>query len=169
MSVAERPQGPRAHPTNPHGMEYTVRRAERTDIAGIRRATANAWREGYREILGEETVAGDTRPVSETYPADRLDRKLADERLRYLVGDYRGDVMGTTTCNWGPDNTHAFVPDGDLQLRAVYVDPAYWRQGVATRLIETGLAELPTDPDRVWVEVLADNDAGIGLYRSLGF
>lgn len=56
-----------------------------------------------------------------------------------------------------------------VQMRSVYVDPAYWRKGVGTELIEDGLYKTPDGLKEVHVEVLAENEQGREFYNSLGF
>lgn len=153
-------------------MEHTVRRAREADIWGVRRALANAWRVGYDGVIDEATLRERTADLEAFYPRERFADKLADDRLVYLVASVAGDVAGVCTVNWAPDNTHDFVPDGDAQLRSVYVDPAYWREGIGTALYEAGvdrLRDLSDPPDRLHVEALAANDRARGFYEAVGF
>jgi ribosomal-protein-alanine acetyltransferase len=59
---------------------------------------------------------------------------------------------------------------GSGDLPRVAVDPDYRRQGIARLLMDAVLDRASTlDLDQVLLEVAADNEAGLGLYASLGF
>ncbi len=141
-------------------------------MRGVQRALANSWRVGYDGLIDEATLRERTADLDEFYPPDRYEAKLADDRLAYFVAVSAGDVAGVCTVNWAPDNTHDFVPDGDAQLRSLYLDPAYWREGIGTALYEAcadRLRDLVDSPDRLYVEVLAANDRARGFYEAVGF
>lgn len=153
-------------------MDYTVRRAREGDRRGVQRALANSWRVGYDGLVDGTTLRERTADPGAFYPSDRLADKLADDRLAYFVAVSAGDVAGLCTVNWGPDNTHEFVPGGAAQLRSPYLDPAYWRHGIGTALYEAcvdRLRDIADTPDRLHVEVLAANDHARGFYEAVGF
>lgn len=153
-------------------LEHTVRPARPDDLRGVQRAVANSWRVGYNGVLDAERLRERTADPTEFYPADRFASKRADDRLRFFVARSEGDVAGIATVNWGPDNTHEFVPRGEAQLRSTYLDPAYWRAEIGTALYEAAvdrLRALDDGPDRLYVEVLADNDRGRQFYEAVGF
>jgi len=150
-------------------MEHAVRRARRGDLRGIQRAVANAWRVGYDGVIDAETLRAETGDPTAFYPAERFERKLDDDRLAVLVAGSRGDVAGIATANWGPENTHEFVPAGEAQLRSLYLDPAYWRAGIGTALYRAAVAALPAGPETLHVEVLSANDRARAFYESVGF
>lgn len=142
-------------------MAFTVRTARSADLQGVRRALANSWRVGYDDVLDPERLREHTADLAAFYPAERFERKLDDGRLRFLVAVAGGDVAGAATADWGPNNTHEFVPAGAAQPRSAYVDPAYWRNGAGTALTERALStlrSLDAPPGELYVEVLADND-----------
>jgi ribosomal protein S18 acetylase RimI-like enzyme len=174
----------------------TVRRARRVDCRGIQRAVANSWREAYDGLLDSETLRAETRDPASFYPAERFEHKLDDPTLRFLVAtsrsdgaeacdDARGshddaagarvDVAGICNITWGPETTHEFVTDDGAQLRALYLDPAYWRTGIGTSLCDAAVETLHErfDPDErpgtLFVEVLAANDRARGFYEAVGF
>lgn len=151
-------------------MEHTVRRARDTDLRGIQRALANSWRVGYDGVIDETTLREQTADLDEFYPRERFADKLDDDRLACFVAISAGDVAGICTVNWAPDNTHEFVPSGAAQLRSLYPDPAYWRQGIDTTLYEAGvdwLRSLDETSARLYVEVLATNDRARGFYEAV--
>ena len=137
-------------------MAFTVRTARSADLQGVRRALANSWRVGYDGVLDPERLREHTADLAAFYPAERFERKLDDGRLRFLVAVAGGDVASAATADWGPDNTHEFVPAGAAQLRSAYVDPAYWRDGAGTALTERALStlrSLDAPPGELYVEI----------------
>lgn len=58
----------------------------------------------------------------------------------------------------------------EAELLRIGVDPPYRRRGLATRLIDSGLARLrERGVERCFLEVAAGNRAAIALYEQLGF
>jgi ribosomal protein S18 acetylase RimI-like enzyme len=56
------------------------------------------------------------------------------------------------------------------RLAAFALRPAYRGNGVSKRLLVPLIDRLKAKGvQQIWLEVLADNQAGIGLYRSVGF
>lgn len=150
-------------------MDRTVRRATEDDLAGVQRAVANSWREGYDGLMDEETLSELTDSAAEFYPEDRFLRKLRDDELLFLVALSDGEIAGIINFCWGEDNTHEFVEQDGCQLRSLYLDPQFWRRGFGTALFETGLRESPEGVDDLFVEVLSANERGRAFYESVGF
>jgi ribosomal protein S18 acetylase RimI-like enzyme len=56
------------------------------------------------------------------------------------------------------------------QLYRLYVDPGYWRQGIARNLLaETEQSLYDRDVGAYEAEVLAENDRAVAFYESTGF
>ena len=79
-----------------------------------------------------------------------------------LVAEQEGDgVRGFILCR-------AIV--GEAEVLTLAVDPAARRQGLATGLMRAALKlAASVGAETMFLEVAADNDAAIGLYRGLGF
>ncbi len=59
---------------------------------------------------------------------------------------------------------------GEAEILTLAVDPAHRRQGVARALIEASAGTaIALGAEAMFLEVAADNQAAIGLYRSAGF
>lgn len=149
--------------------DVTVRPADRDDLDGLRETFARSWATAYDDVLDPDRLREATSDPEEFYPAERFEEKLADDRLRFFVAEVAGDVRGAVTVNWSPENTHGFVPDGDAQVRSLYLHPDHWGRGIGTALVERGTAALPDRIATAWVEALAENDVGTAFYESLGF
>ncbi|WP_435062985.1 GNAT family N-acetyltransferase [Halobaculum sp. EA56] len=150
-------------PTDP-----TVRPARAGDLRGIRETLARSWRRGYDGLLDADALAEATADPAEFYPAERFERKRADDELLFLVAVVDDGVAGVSNVAWGETNTHAFVPDDAAQHRAVYVDPDHWGEGIGTALVRRGSDALD-DETPEYVECLAANERGRRFYESLGF
>lgn len=150
-------------------MNKTIRRATEDDITGIQRAVANSWRQGYDGLISEETLVELTDSPTEFYPEERFRRKLSDDELLYFVALAGDEIAGIINFCWGEGNTHDFVDSGGCQIRSLYLDPKFWREGLGTSLFESGREALPAGIDRLFVEVLSANERGCAFYESLGF
>ena len=86
---------------------------------------------------------------------------LDEERGLLLIAEDAAEPVGHAA--------YLLLPDGAELLRLA-VAPVHRRRGVATRLVEAGLARLAA-AGRVacFLEVRQDNHAAVGLYRALGF
>lgn len=150
-------------------MTQTIRRATQSDLSGIQRAVANSWRQGYSGVIHEETLVELTNSPAEFYPENRFQEKLSDDELLFLVALIDGEIAGTINFCWGEKNTHEFVGSGGCQIRSLYIDPKFWRNGLGSALFEAGLEELPSQLDGLAVEVLSANERGCRFHESIGF
>lgn len=95
------------------------------------------------------------------WPAAAFNRELAcahnhyvGARIETLVGYAGISRLGRT-------------PPYEHEVHTIGVDPAYQGQGIGRRLLDELLAF--ADGGVVYLEVRTDNEAAIGLYRSVGF
>lgn len=140
--------------------------AEAARVAAVARAS---WHAAYDDVLGAETV--DT-VVDEWYDPASLEeqlRKVAAGEGVFLVAVDDGALLGFT--NGGPAREYETDPEApDAFLSRLYVHPDRWGDGVGTAL--TGrLARRLRDAghERVWLEVLEENERAYGFYEALGF
>jgi len=150
-------------------MNKTIRHATEDDITGIQRAVANSWRQGYDGLISDETLVELTDSPAEFYPKERFQRKLIDDELLFFVALVGDEIAGIINFCWGEDNTHDFVESGGCQIRSLYLDPKFWREGLGTSLFENGCEAMPAEIDKLFVEVLSANERGCAFYESLGF
>lgn len=81
---------------------------------------------------------------------------------RYVVGvDDDGRIVGYAGAAFGPD---------DADVQTIAVAPSFQRGGLGRRMM-TALIDEATEREcgQLFLEVRADNDAAIALYRHLGF
>lgn len=147
-----------------------VRQLEsREDARGIIRTHGRAWREAYDgllpdPVLDEQTIRPTDEEVSEWY------QELRENREGVLVAlDGENEVRGFADFRWGDSDTKEFVAEGEAGLKAIYVDPSYWNQGIGSALLDRGLDILPDSVEAVRLEVFSENDIGRRFYEKQGF
>ncbi|MDM3908498.1 ribosomal protein S18-alanine N-acetyltransferase [Mycobacterium intracellulare subsp. chimaera] len=96
------------------------------------------------------------------WPAAAFNRELASARYHYV-----GARVGDTLVGYAGISRLGRTPPYEHEVHTIGVDPAYQGQGIGRRLLD----ELLTFADGgvVYLEVRTDNEAAIGLYRSVGF
>lgn len=88
-----------------------------------------------------------------------------------LTGQRRAAMVARASAPTGDEGSlvgYAVVASaGDVvDVQRIVVHPTHRRQGLARRLLAAVLADVP---QRVLLEVAADNEAAIGLYEGTGF
>ncbi|MFW5916965.1 MAG: N-acetyltransferase family protein [Halorubrum sp.] len=146
-----------------------VRRPETdAEIRQLIRAHGLSWREAYDEILPDSVL--DAMTVDPT-PEDverRTDR-LGGDDAAVLVSLVDGTVRGFVDVRWGEANTKSFVDPGEAGIKAIYVHPDWWGEGIGTALLDRALDSLPERAEAVRLEAFADNDVGARFYEARGF
>jgi ribosomal protein S18 acetylase RimI-like enzyme len=137
------------------------------EIRGLIRTHGLSWRAAYDDILPDAVLDEMTvEPTSEdvTEWADGLDREAAT--VFVAVDEV---VCGFVDVRWGEENTKPFVGSDEAGVRAIYVRPDRWGNGVGTALLDRGLDALPDRVETVRLEAFADNDIGARFYEARGF
>jgi ribosomal protein S18 acetylase RimI-like enzyme len=140
---------------------------ERTDVRGLVRAHGLAWQEAYDGILPDDILQEVTVDPSEE-ELDQWEEGLAENREGVLVA-VEDDVCGFLDMRWGDADSKAFVGENEAGLKAIYVHPDYWGDGVGTALLERGLDLLPESIQAIRLDVFADNEDARAFYESRGF
>jgi GNAT superfamily N-acetyltransferase len=109
-----------------------------------------SWREGYRGLL----------------PDELLDALSVEERTRNWSG-LIGTGTGATFVALDADLVTGFATLIDREIRALYVDPDRWRQGIATALLREVLRAAGEGEVTLWV--LAENRGALAFYERFGF
>ncbi|MFC4542872.1 GNAT family N-acetyltransferase [Halosolutus amylolyticus] len=136
------------------------------DARAICRVNVLAWQEAYEELLPDEVLVGrDPDPPDEQ--VRELAAALRTDRDGIFVAEADGDVRGYSYFRW--TETKPFVGENEAGLKEIYVEPAYWGEGLGTALLERGLDRLPETIERVKLEMLDGNDVGHRFYRARGF
>jgi GNAT superfamily N-acetyltransferase len=126
----------------------TIRAATQADARAIAEVHIASWRAGYRGLIPDDVLAA----LSLEDRTAQWETILQDERTTVLVAD---DVAGFI----------AFEHD-TREIRALYVDPARFRTGVGTALLNAAHERLEGD-SALWV--LEGNDGAMAFYRRHGY
>jgi ribosomal protein S18 acetylase RimI-like enzyme len=139
------------------------------DTAGIIRVQGLGWREAYSDLLPKEIIQEQTVEPSKE-EIEQWHDWLLDNRDGILVAvNDEGTVRGFADFRWGDTETKEFVNDNEAGLKAIYVHPDYWGEGIGTTLLEQGIEDLPDDVDAIRLEMLSGNEVGHQFYRARGF
>jgi GNAT superfamily N-acetyltransferase len=149
-----------------------VRPAEtHADVRGAIEVNRTAWREAYADILPDSTLPAPDAPLSAESVEGRFDDIANRSETAFLVacdGDEHADICGFAEFVWG-DETKEFVPADAVELRAVYVDPDCWDQGVGTALLDAARDQFPSEKQSLVLETFAENEVGRRFYEARGF
>lgn len=96
------------------------------------------------------------------WPAAAFNRELASAHNHYV-----GARVGGTLVGYAGISRLGRTPPYEHEVHTIGVDPAYQGQGIGRRLLDELLKF--ADGGVVYLEVRTDNEAAIGLYRSVGF
>jgi ribosomal protein S18 acetylase RimI-like enzyme len=138
------------------------------EIRELIRAHGLSWREAYDDILPESVLDAMTvEPTPEDVEGwpDRLD---SDDGAVF-VAVVEGAARGFVDVRWGAENTKSFVGSDEAGVKAIYVHPDWWGEGLGTALLDRGLEAVPDDVETVRLEAFADNDVGARFYEARGF
>lgn len=140
----------------------------RSDVRGLIKAHGRAWRVAYEDILPADTLSGVTVEPGDEDVNQWMDG-LTENHEGVLVAVEDDDVLGFLDMRWGDAETKPFVGENEADLKAIYVHPDHWGDGVGSALLERGLGLLPDDIRAVRLDVFAENDRARGFYESHGF
>jgi ribosomal protein S18 acetylase RimI-like enzyme len=138
--------------------------AERRELI---RAHGLSWREAYDDILPESVL--DAMTVDPTPEEVEGWAEGFGDDSAVFVAVVDGTVRGFVDVRWGAENTKSFVGPDEADLKAIYVHPDWWGEGVGTALLDRGLDALPDRVETVRLEAFADNDVGARFYEARGF
>ena len=105
----------------------------------------------------DAVVRIDVRSFTRHWPADDFAEQLADPRVAIWIAEVQGAPCGYV---------HVRAIPGEAELLNIAVQPSARRQGVAARLLDHAQDQaLQGGAERMFLEVRADNEAALGLYR----
>jgi GNAT superfamily N-acetyltransferase len=129
-----------------------IRPAAADDTRALAEVHVAAWQAGYRGLM----------------PDDYLSQLSIDEREEMWRTILAGDESTVLVAGDGPDSVDgfvAFVP-AVREIRALYVAPARFGQGIGSALLEAAHAQLTPDC-ALWV--LEGNDRALRFYARYGY
>lgn len=135
------------------------------DLRGAIRCYNRAWKVGYRGVVPDDVIDGVLR--DEDGAIEELAARAESPSTFLIVAEADGETVGYTLVRYAVESD--FVATADAQILELYVDPAHWREGVATELIEYVVVMLPAHLQGLVAEVLAENERAQGFFGASGF
>lgn len=138
-------------------MTITIRRAKIEDTSGIKCVLVTTWRDTYSSFLSETSIATVT---TEWHSPMVLEAEI-NQPLTFtgIAKSSSGEVVGMITAH----------SCGELLFIArLYILPAFQRQGIGERLMESSYQAFPRTR-RVQLDVEEQNPKARNFYRKLGY
>lgn len=141
----------------------------RKDVSGLIRIHGLAWQEAYADLLPKEVLQQQTVDPSEKEVQQWYNRLQENKDGIFVAVDSKQVVRGFADFRWGETEMKAFVGDNEGEVRAIYVEPDYWGEGIGTALLDRGIKQFRDNVDTVCLEMLSGNEVGQEFYESYGF
>ncbi|MCG8349611.1 MAG: GNAT family N-acetyltransferase [Chloroflexales bacterium] len=138
-------------------MNLHIRLATIDDIPAIQAVGAAAWRDTYPGLVPDGYLDDG---FARAWARDSFERSLANPRIRLLVAEYAGAIVGMIQLGWHDD--------GIADLWRLYLLREQRGRGLGRRLWEAVTAELPPFIRTFRTSVVRGNPA-LRFYRRLGF
>jgi GNAT superfamily N-acetyltransferase len=139
-----------------------IRPAVVDDADAIAAVNAAGWKIGFRDVVPADYLA-----TFDGWPQTRRDdlQQLPPHALQ-LVATQNDSVVGWIAGQ--PLDDPELVTD-TYEIRACYVTPSHWRQGVARTLVQALLDQLGSSWSNVILWTPRDSDRSRRFYESVGF
>jgi ribosomal protein S18 acetylase RimI-like enzyme len=141
----------------------------RRDVRNLIRAHGLAWREAYEGLLPDDVLHGQSMDPNDEEVQQWMERLRENQEGVLIAVDDQETVRGFIDIRWGASETKEFVGEDEADLKAIYVEPDYWNQGVGTALLKRGLEILPESISVIRLEMFAKNDVADKFYEAKGF
>lgn len=142
---------------------YEIRYAAMEDARALGEIHAASWQAAYRGIVPDEVLKNMTAAKREEYFREALSCRSEEDAL-LLVDSKPAGFLCLGKCR------DADAEHGQGEIWGIYLHPAYWRQGMGTRLLHWGLCELKNRGyHRATLWVLAKNISARRFYEKMGF
>lgn len=142
------------------------RRADVDDLRAAREAYNRALRVGFRGVVPEDVIDAALRPTDDE-SLEEFEAELTDERGTFQVAEREGAIVGFVRARFA--GTAEYVDPLGGEIVDLWVDPARWRQGVGTALVETAVEWFPDTVDGAWIAVVAENERARTFLAEHGF
>ena len=142
----------------------SVRPAQPSDARAIAEVQIAAWRAAYAGLLPDRLLDHLSVESSE----QRWRQRLEDGSSRVLLYECTGRMAGFV--DFGPSRDDDADPGRVGEIYALYLDPADWRKGYGSALLNQALQALRAQRfSDVTLWVLRNNQRGIKFYEAAGF
>ena len=135
--------------------DITIRRAEPSDIAAVRKLVDDSWRATYGAAIPADRM---DEILKRRHAHDLFAQQSSDDGSLFLVAERDGEIIGHAFASWNPDN---------LYLDRLHVRPGLKGGGVGTKLMQAVIDVAGSKP--VTLELLTGNTSARGFYEHMGF
>lgn len=141
-----------------------VDRAQPDDLLGAARVRVASWRAAFTGLVPQDFLDSmDAQAIAAGWS-----QSIAANRSRLHIAHVGEDVV-VGYAGVGPERDES-APVYTSELYALYVDPAYWGNGVGRALSEAALLDLRmSGAARAWLWVLEANGRARRFYERYGF
>ncbi len=140
---------------NADAVDVEIRTARGEDASGVQRVARTTWHHTYRDIIPERVRVAF---LDLAYSAASLRRRIGSNV--FLVALQGGSIVGFA--DFRP------LPDGPVELEAIYVLPEMHGRGIGTSLLRAGIAQFSGKTGFV-LRVERDNAPARRFYEARGF
>ncbi len=140
-----------------------IRKAEPEDLEEIAQVHTDAWLAAYKHIFSARDLARGSLDARRSQWRERLAQK---EHGHYVAAE-QGDIVGFFTLAQPQDKD---LPEGTLELEAIYFSPAQWRKGYGTQCLSFIMSQAREGgKTHISLWVLRDNHSAAAFYEKIGF
>jgi len=136
-----------------------------SDVERVAEIHVAAWRVAYEGIVSRERT--DSLSVAKT--VGTLRRRLAEPHANYIVGEWRGELIGFTSHGPVRDTGGLVNGPGVAEIYSMYVHPDHWGRGCGRALVDAVVARLSGEWSELVLWTLEENPAACAFYASVGF
>lgn len=126
------------------------------DIAAVQQIATISWNDTYKNIIPENIQQ---LFLEKAYSKTMLAKRI--EKTIFLLAECEGKPVGFANFTYVDG-------DGDAELTAIYVLPAYQKIGYGQKLLQAGLHEI-REGHQLFVYVESENNAARIFYEKFGF
>lgn len=146
-------------------MPFSIQPAGLEDVAGLAEVQVRSWQQAYRGQVPDAYLDS----LSVERQAGAWVRALGEAGVTTLLArDPEGRVIAFINC--GPYRDADLGPSRLMEIRALYVHPTHWRQGLGRALVDAAIARCAgPGVERAVLWVLRTNASAKAFYRAMGF
>ena len=139
-----------------HRTAPVIRATRPADIPAVRALLEETWHSTYDHLLGRDKVTDITR---RWHAEEVLAAEIGRAGQAFLVADQDGMIVGTASASYDAA--------GEIDLRRLYILPAYQGRGLGHALFGASLGAFP-DARAIRLEVEPNNAPAIAFYTRAG-
>lgn len=136
-------------------MNVSIRQMQKEDIASVQEVAKISWHDTYEDLI---PIDVQNRFLNSAYSNESMVNRLKHSHL--FVAEVDEKIVGFA--NFSP-----VQKDGNIELGAIYLNPAYQGKGIGTSLLAKGIEMDGVKKIIVYVE--KENEKGMNFYHTKGF